>query len=619
MTLRRIATNLGVVVASVSLVSLAAELVTRAVGCASGVDFSLYAVELENPDRLPKQLFVEAPATGVRLRPNTQVLATTSDFSVSYRINQFGHRDRDHDRDKPPGVVRILALGDSMTFGEGVPYGGRYTDVAEDALEGLEIINTGVPGWGLDQELVYLATDGIQWNPDVVLFFVSKAQERRYNLRLIRHGEVAWPNPSDPEPAGVPTVGAQYVERRPGSASALRFSRLLSYLHYRIRVTALRQRFAEADRRVWEEIQTNSRPRGEQAGRTASSSRRFFELRSLRLLEAAGDLGRRYGFRVAAINIDSHELPWVNQLAPEITYHSLAPLLAREEAQRNIRFVYDRHYNPRTHRQMGQAVAEIICTGFPGLRCDGGRVRSTNEALPAPSVRPDVDGRRWAFDSPVPRARAEQLVNAAYRALLARPPSAAERPWIDRVEARRAAAGKMVQEIMTLDEYRQRWENQRLVASLYLGVLGRPPDASGFDHYVSALADGRGPEQLLHDWADGEEWQAAFGELDHEGFVRRLSRGLLGREPDALELATWAPEAAEGPERRRRLILETLLVDPEAIDHLEPELLPIMLDLAFRDQLPPDSELEVTAGRLHLGEPAAYVIADFLDGVVPGP
>ena len=67
-----------------------------------------------------------------------------------------------------------MALGDSYTFGEGVNYGSRYSEIIENALNNTEVINMGVWGFGLDQSFLQLQRDGINFNPDLVIVFLNQ-------------------------------------------------------------------------------------------------------------------------------------------------------------------------------------------------------------------------------------------------------------------------------------------------------------------------------------------------------------------------------------------------------------------------------------------------------------
>jgi hypothetical protein len=81
--------------------------------------------------------------------------------------------------EKPPGRRRILAFGDSFTFGEGVSDAETYAAALEDLLPGHEVINFGVHGYGHDQMLLYLREEGVRYHPDVVLLgFVGIDMDR---------------------------------------------------------------------------------------------------------------------------------------------------------------------------------------------------------------------------------------------------------------------------------------------------------------------------------------------------------------------------------------------------------------------------------------------------------
>jgi lysophospholipase L1-like esterase len=88
-------------------------------------------------------------------------------------INSKGLRDREHSYEKPPGTFRILVTGDSFVFGSGgVEPSSRFTDILERTLKNVEIINTGVPAYGTDQEYLYLKTEGLKYHPDLVILCI---------------------------------------------------------------------------------------------------------------------------------------------------------------------------------------------------------------------------------------------------------------------------------------------------------------------------------------------------------------------------------------------------------------------------------------------------------------
>lgn len=85
--------------------------------------------------------------------------------------NSHGWRDAEHGFARRPGVRRLLALGDSGTFGPGVDQGERFTEYLED--DATEVINIGVCAWGTDQEVLAYEAEGHAYRADVVLLLVT--------------------------------------------------------------------------------------------------------------------------------------------------------------------------------------------------------------------------------------------------------------------------------------------------------------------------------------------------------------------------------------------------------------------------------------------------------------
>jgi lysophospholipase L1-like esterase len=116
--------------------------------------------------------FLTDAARGQRLAPGY-----TGWFAgVPVRINSLGFRDRrEYAFEKPPHTVRILALGDSVTFGHGTLDDTTYPYLLEQRLRGWrpdlnwEVWNLGVPGYNTRQELTYLREIAPRAQPDVVV------------------------------------------------------------------------------------------------------------------------------------------------------------------------------------------------------------------------------------------------------------------------------------------------------------------------------------------------------------------------------------------------------------------------------------------------------------------
>lgn len=116
--------------------------------------------------------FLTDASRGQRLAPNYDGWFA----GVPVRTNSLGFRDRrDYTLAKPPGVFRILVLGDSVTFGHGTLDDTTYPYLLEQELRrwrpevNWEVWNLGVPGYNTAQELQYLLEIGPRASPDLVI------------------------------------------------------------------------------------------------------------------------------------------------------------------------------------------------------------------------------------------------------------------------------------------------------------------------------------------------------------------------------------------------------------------------------------------------------------------
>jgi lysophospholipase L1-like esterase len=132
------------------------------------------------------------PELGWHLVPNIRKVGRYWSSREPAWTNSRGWRDAESPFAKPPGVRRLVALGDSFTFGVSVDYGERFTEVLERTVPRLEAINLGVNAYGTDQELRVLELEGVRYHPDVVLLTVFLGND----LDDIRHERrFYWPRP----------------------------------------------------------------------------------------------------------------------------------------------------------------------------------------------------------------------------------------------------------------------------------------------------------------------------------------------------------------------------------------------------------------------------------------
>ena len=142
----------------------------------------LYPVPLHATDTFlaagPQELR-EGRARPRWLRPNCEARHVEDDFDVAVSTNSHGLRDEEIAFDKPDGHTRVLAVGDSFTFGYGVEVYEAFCKVAQRNLGGdTLVINCGVPSWGTADELDFLLLEGFDYAPDAVVVCVYENDVR---------------------------------------------------------------------------------------------------------------------------------------------------------------------------------------------------------------------------------------------------------------------------------------------------------------------------------------------------------------------------------------------------------------------------------------------------------
>lgn len=118
-------------------------------------------------------------------------ITTTGDNSSAFartwhaehvRVNSWDFREREFHGAKPAGTYRIAVIGDSLTFGQGIPEEARFTNRLQEALarraSSYEVLNFGRPGAETVDELVTLERVLADAEPDFVLlqWFVNDVE-----------------------------------------------------------------------------------------------------------------------------------------------------------------------------------------------------------------------------------------------------------------------------------------------------------------------------------------------------------------------------------------------------------------------------------------------------------
>ncbi len=170
---RELLPGLVVLLATVVLFCAVLEVALRIVYRRS-LDFSMemwkYAVLIKRPVANPRLSFAHVPNRSAFL------------MGAPVSINSHGLRDREYSLAKPRDVYRIVMLGDSTTFGWGVPVEQTVAKILERQLNAsahhdrrFEVLNAGVGNYGTVQEFNHYLTYDRAFSPDLVIleYFIN--------------------------------------------------------------------------------------------------------------------------------------------------------------------------------------------------------------------------------------------------------------------------------------------------------------------------------------------------------------------------------------------------------------------------------------------------------------
>lgn len=261
-------------------------------------------------------------------------------------INSFGCRDRDYPLAKPPGVVRIVGIGDSLTFGTGVSQEDTYLARLGEKLalknRRAEVINCGVFGYNVNEDARRFAEVVDSLDPDIVII--------GYEL-----GDIL-PNPrlrkDAPEVAGGGNTAGTMVERR-SLTRLLKKSRLVTFLAYRY--SFLLKRFAL---RNWESLYSDESPlwknlTAKYAGMAETARAKHIDVTVL-IIPELSNLDKRYAFRSV------HERVATMCEAQGIKGIDLLSSFLGQDGPKLWVHPRDRHPNARGHEIIADAILEPV-------------------------------------------------------------------------------------------------------------------------------------------------------------------------------------------------------------------------------------------------------------------
>ncbi|TAM42045.1 SGNH/GDSL hydrolase family protein [bacterium] len=303
-------------------------------------------------ERLPK-ITIPDPVLGYRLIPNVSRNAFASDFQVIYEINSIGLREKEiENTDK----FKIIFLGDSMTFGEGLPCGSRFSDLIEKEIKNVYTINAGVPGYGIHQMYLWLKYRGMDLKPDLVICSIIPVDldrsiydkiENSPHL-LIAKQETKYSQSRIHCPANFLKNISEYLSAKSYFYSVARVNAEIALMSFHLQ---------ERSKKVWDEIKQKG-----DGGRykiTTDEQRKIVKEEFSKIFLNFKDMCDRMRVKFLVVNISTKLLPGLGGFLAEhnIEYLDLSGQLSKIT---KITFEIDPHYNARGNRAIADLLREYI-------------------------------------------------------------------------------------------------------------------------------------------------------------------------------------------------------------------------------------------------------------------
>lgn len=324
-----------------------AELITRWYVQRKQLQPQNFRIQVESVEQLAGVFFSPVPAPYSRLNPNTKIQMKTTEYVVEYSSNKFGHRDADWPEQPVAEKTRILVLGDSFTFAEGVSYGQRFTEVVEQVAPELELLNTGVPGMGLDEELLFYINEGWRYQPQIVLLMLNKAEMLRNNVGIYQNGLI--------------TIDAASTKKQGAMGETLYLSTNGKQLRSRLWLSEHSMFIAMVDRWLlhhslagdkkkllfWQKNHARKpNSADEETTRTVALIRHLSE-----------KVAANHGVLIVSCIEPFRSLQYLKEKLPGIIFLDYQVKLAQLSTTQELSFKIDPHFNPSTHKELGNWMA----------------------------------------------------------------------------------------------------------------------------------------------------------------------------------------------------------------------------------------------------------------------
>jgi hypothetical protein len=296
----------------------------------------------------PRFLFQPDPASGYALRPGFRgrEIAFSKEFDVPVAVSERGIREHSHIAGPQPAV---LALGDSMTFGEGVTADRTWSAVLEQESR-VRVYNGGVPGYSTHQMAGRARRLIPVFQPKLVLVLLSPQWDRNRSANPFFYLGGYIVSESYQERLFLIGDDLYLAETRvPGIGAATAWAKRYSYLA-RLALPPL----GDASRALF----------GKKAEPLRLSARDYEP--TAQTLIAIREEARKAGAGFLAILIESRsrgqEIDQLNlgmvlpRNMPSVALDSFLP----EADWRRLRYPQDQHWNEDGHRTVGTALVPVV-------------------------------------------------------------------------------------------------------------------------------------------------------------------------------------------------------------------------------------------------------------------
>lgn len=162
-------------------------------------------------------LYRDVAGEGLVFPPGSEFRLQSAEFDCAVKINSLGFRDREF-APKPAGRIRILAVGDSFTYGWGVEANESWPKLLEARLRQLgrdvEVANLGKPGASPAEYAAIVSKAVPVLKPDLVIVGILQGED------LAQTGLEASLHSSATAPDGPPPVAVTPLRLRERVGSA---------------------------------------------------------------------------------------------------------------------------------------------------------------------------------------------------------------------------------------------------------------------------------------------------------------------------------------------------------------------------------------------------------------